>query len=97
MAKLTMLTGRISDTHYKNMKMFPFIFFNGVSKTEIDYAISTNKDEESRVTYSLELDKAQNDFMDKRFKALENGIQTLFWKDVKITVLINSEQVYKSE
>jgi hypothetical protein len=97
LAQLTMLTGRISEVHQKNMQNFPFIFFNGVTKVEIDYAIATQREDESTIRYSLELDINHNDFLDKRFKALENSVRTLFWKDVKIVVSFNGEEKFKSE
>lgn len=97
LAQLTMLTGRISDIHYKNMRNFPFVFFNGVKKVEIEYDIATNKEDRSSVTYKIDLDLATNDFMDKRFQALENSIRTLFWKEVVIEVLLNGEEKYKSD
>lgn len=97
MAQLTMLTGRISEVHFKNMQSFPFIFFNEVAEVELDYAIATNQEEESSVTYRLTLDLLANDQIDKRYKALENAIQTLFWKDVALSVQVNGQDAYKSE
>lgn len=96
LAQLTMLTGRISETHYKNMSNFPFVFFNEVTKVEIDYDIATNKEDKSLVTYKIDLNLNTNDYLDKRFQALENSIRTLFWKEVGIEVFLNSEEYYKS-
>lgn len=97
MARLTMLTGRISQVHWKNMQNFPFIFFNAVKNVEIDYTIATNKEDESWVKYSIELDLSLNENLVVRYKHLESSIQTLFWKDVKIEVILNGDSVFKSE
>lgn len=98
LAQLTMLTGRISETHQKNMEMFPKVFFHGVKEFEIDYDIATNREDSSTVIYKLQIDPvAPNDLPSMRYKSLENAIRTLFWKEVRVEIQINNEEVFKSE
>lgn len=40
MAKLVHLSGRISSFHEKNLKMYPYVFFDGVRGAEIEYDFS---------------------------------------------------------
>src|SRR5574343_259300 len=42
MAKLTMLTHRVSDLQVKNMKMYPFVFFESIANASIEYDLSNN-------------------------------------------------------
>lgn len=42
MAKLSMLTDRISEVQAKNLKMYPFVFFEGVLSAAIQYDLSNN-------------------------------------------------------
>lgn len=43
MAKLSILENKLNDIQLKNLQMFPLVFFNGVSKAEIDYDFSISK------------------------------------------------------
>lgn len=113
MAKLVLVSGKISETHEKNMKMYPFIYFDGVKEVKIDYDLSHRADamldnknnltvnspiRNNVVTYYLSLNEGtSNDKLDKRFAALEASIRTLFWKDVIVEVFINEKIVYKSK
>lgn len=42
MAKLTMLSNKISEVQEKNLKMFPFAFFEGLRSATIFYDFSSN-------------------------------------------------------
>lgn len=42
MARLSILSNRISDVQEKNLKLYPFIFFDGIKNISIDYDFSTN-------------------------------------------------------
>lgn len=37
MAKLSMFSNRLSDVQINNLKMYPFIFFEGVQSVKLDY------------------------------------------------------------
>ena len=41
MAKLTMVSNRISEIQEYNLKMYPYIFFDGVKSARIEYDFST--------------------------------------------------------
>jgi hypothetical protein len=79
------------------MERFPFMFFNGLKEVFLDYDIGTTPGTGSWVKYGLVLDLEKNDFIHKRYEALEKSIRNLFWKEVVIEILINGKEVYKSE
>ena len=101
MAQLSLLANRISEIQEKNLKSFPFIFFNGVKSVKIDYDLSkplTVKDSTGQhVTYLLELEEKENDHLEKRFEAIENSTRMLFWSDLKVRVFFKDKLVYESK
>lgn len=104
MAKLTVLSGRINELQQKNLKSFPLVYFNGVSKVEVDYDLSTAQGSElgkasnkSSVSYYLTIDeKASNFNIEKRFEALASSVRSLFWSNIKITVYFNNLRVFEN-
>lgn len=44
MAKLSMLANKITEVQEKNLKLYPFVFFEGVKSARIDYDLSNNMD-----------------------------------------------------
>jgi hypothetical protein len=105
MAQLSVFSNRISEIQEKNMKMFPFVFFEEVSTANIDYdlghAVNENLREvhhKSCVKYHLILkEEANTNNLDKRFLALETSVRELFWKDIKIEIYFNGKQVFESK
>lgn len=113
MAKLVLVSGKISETHEKNMKMYPFIYFDGVREVKIDYDLSHKADalvdrnndltirapyRSNFVAYYLTMRPgATNDKLEKRFAALEASIRTLFWSDVIVECYMDDKIVYKSK
>lgn len=99
LARLVMFSGRISSAHVKNLEAFPFIFFNGhIKDPQLDYSIeTTDKNKPTVFTYVFTLNLEANDHLDKRYKALEEALRSLFWKEVVLEVKINGQEVYKSE
>lgn len=113
MAKLVLVSGKISEIHEKNMKLYPLIYFDGVKEVRIDYDLSHKADalvdrannltinapyRNNIVTYHLTIDEnVKNDNLDKRFAALEASIRTLFWKDVIVEVFMGEKIAYKSK
>ena len=51
MARLSILENRLNDIQIKNLRMFPLIFFNGVSEAKINYDFSVGK---PSVDYEIE-------------------------------------------
>lgn len=58
MAKLSILENKLNDIQLKNLKMFPLVFFNGVSKAEIDYDFSISQ---PSVDFEIEHEKVLDD------------------------------------
>lgn len=90
---------RLSEVHTKNLQAFPFIFFNDhTADPKLDYSIeTTDKSKPSTFSYDLNLSLVTNDHLDKRYKALEDAVRALFWKEVVLEIKINGKEVYKSE
>lgn len=105
MAQLSLLANRISEVQEKNLKNFPFVFFESITLASISYDLGHGVNEEtkqlnhnSHVIYDLELDESHNtQFLDKRFAALESSVRAVFWKDVKVKVLFNGKSVFESK
>lgn len=111
MAKLSVLSGKISESQEKNLKMFPLIMFNGVKSAIIDYDLANRldrmvqkedeKDKEKAVytvSYKLSIDdNADNSPLDRRFLALESSVRSIFWKDIVVKVYFNDRKVYESK
>jgi hypothetical protein len=112
MARLTALSGRISDVQIKNLQMFPLVFFEAVQELKIDYDLSHKSDvledtdgkliinvptRNNYVAYYLTLDETKNtEDLDKRYMALEKSVRALFWTDLAIEVYFNGKIMYKS-
>ena len=99
LTKLVLFSGRLSEVHIKNLQAFPFIYFNAhIDHPKLDYSIeTTDKTKPTIFSYSFSFNLESNDQLDKRYKALESAVRSLFWKEVKIEVKINGKEVYKSE
>ena len=112
MARLTALSGRISDVQVKNLQMFPLVFFQEVQEVKCDYDLSHKSDvledtdgkliintptRNNYVAYYLTLDETKNtEDLDKRYLALEKSVRTLFWTDLSVEVYFNGQIKYKS-
>ncbi len=68
MARLAILENKLNDIQVKNLRMFPLVFFNGVSKALLDYDLSvskpsvdyelTNKEDPDKIGIKYDFDKA---------------------------------------
>lgn len=103
MAKLSILANRISEVQEKNLKHYPFVFFNEIRSIKIDYDLARkeNSVEEQgsnhRVTYYLELDELSNNMhLEKRLLCIESAVRVLFWKDILVEVFFNGKKIYPS-
>lgn len=106
MAKLTMLSNKINSIQEKNIKMYPLVYFNGVSEVRIEYDLSNGRSTEdgyrsdsdkSYVSYDLIVDETQdNSKMDVRCAHIERAVRSLFWIDTKVIVKINNKKVFES-
>jgi hypothetical protein len=99
MAKLSLLSNRISEIQEKNLKCYPFVFFEDVRCVKVDYNLERSN-EEMYVAYDLELNEEPNsrgDTLKMRFLAIERSTRSIFWNDLKVRVLFNGKLVYESE
>lgn len=105
MANLTVLSNKINPIQEKNLKMFPMVYFNGVSSVSITYDLfvdqgpnQTNADPGHFVKYNIVIDeKADNSKLDLRFQHLERSVKNLFWQGVQTIVVFNGRQVFESK
>jgi hypothetical protein len=98
MAQLAILSGRISESHEKNLKMYAFVFFNGVNSAKIDYNLDRSSDDKKYVTYHLEIHPDFfNNKLKKRFEAIQSATRTLFWSDLEVNVYLNGKKLEWSE
>ena len=112
MARLTALSGRISDVQAHNLQMFPLVFFQDVQEVKVDYDLSHKSDiledtdgkliinaptRNNFVAYYIALDESKNtEDLDKRYLALEKSVRLLFWTDISVEVYFNGKIMYKS-
>jgi len=69
MAKLSLLSNKISPIQEKNLKIFPFIFFDGVQSVKIDYDFSNNQTVETEEDIkNLEISYKINQLETKHFR-----------------------------
>ena len=98
LTKLMLFFGRLPEPHIKSLESYPFIFFNDLKEAKLDYSVeTTDKTKPTLFSYDLTLNLATNDQLPKRYKALEDAVRKLFWKEAKIKVIIHGNEVYKSE
>ena len=83
MAKLSVLSGKLTEVQLKNLKMFPLVFFNGVTSAlldynlevgqpEVDYKIYKNKKNEPDIRYEMKKEKPRS-FVSYRLSLEENA------------------------
>jgi hypothetical protein len=111
MAALVLSSGRLSEFHEKNLKMYPFIYFYDVKEVKIEYDLSLRHDAEVDnknnltlkkplqnciVSYFLKLDEKIQDSVDRRFEALEAAVRSLLWKNLPVEIYFNEKIVFKS-
>lgn len=95
LAKLSILSDRISEFHEENLQTYPFIFFNGVKEAKIDYNLK--RGEKNYVSYDIALkDGSENPSLEKRLESLDKSIKNLFWKEVSVSVYLNGKKTFDS-
>ena len=104
MAKLSVLSNRMSEIQEKNIKAYPFVFFNEVKSVKIEFDLSKVDDNglmnhgDHHITYHLEVNEdANKEHLDKRFLHLENATRLLFWNDLKVRVTVNGKLAHESK
>jgi len=67
-------------------------------KIEIRYKLDKPKIDHFKIIYDLSIDETiQNEYLDKRFEALERSISALLWNGIFLEVIFNNKSVYKSK
>jgi hypothetical protein len=94
--KLMLLFNRIPEHFVKTLESFPFIFFTDVSDARLEYNVDVHLQENSSISYAINIAKENNSLV-KRCRGLEVAVRDLFWKEMKIKIAINNEEVYQSE
>lgn len=94
LAKLSILSNRISEIHEKNLKSYPFIFFNGVKEATVNYDLERGK--KNHVSFILTVKEGENLFLEKRLTSLDQSVKNLFWKEVSTSVILNGKKVFDS-
>jgi hypothetical protein len=93
LAQLSILSNRISEVHEKNLRAYPFIFFNGIKEANVDYELERGS--KNHVKFNLSLNSgADNPNLEKRFEALDKSVKNLFWKEVTISIALDGKDVY---
>jgi hypothetical protein len=95
--KGALLSGRLSETHVKNLKLFPFVVFDHVDSAEIDYDIVTDPGEiaagkKSKIVYRISLNEPQQGDVEKRVAALANFVRGLMWAGIEVSVELTQPQ-----
>lgn len=94
MARLTMLSNRLNEIQEKNLKLYPYIFFEGVKNGAIVYDLECRPDASSEdrqmstyVNYTIEVSPdTVITFLDQRIAALKVAVRTIFWSDLTVNV-----------
>lgn len=112
MAALVLSSGRLSEFHEKNLKMYPFIFFENVKEARVDYDLAVRHDVEVDKANNIEIKKplqhcfvafyltieegGTNDNLQKRFDAIESSVRNLLWNGLPVEVYFNDKIMFKS-
>jgi hypothetical protein len=105
MAHLSILSGRISEIQERNLKIYPLVYFNGVTSVRIEYDLlqtTLSPDgpvaSNSKVSYFLSLDEKTPNFnMERRFDSLLQSVHNLLWNDIIVNVYFNDKIVFTNE
>ena len=96
LAKLSILSDRISEFHKKNMEAFPQILFTGFKEAAIEYDLKRGN--KNYVNYNISLEPgSENTLLEKRLETLDKCIKNLFWKEVSTSITLNGKKVFNSE
>ena len=105
--KMTMISGRLSEFHLNNLKLWPFTLYSGIDTLALKYDFSpgesTEKDTPGERNYGkliYKLSLKQGTLVnpaDIKLKSdtLLKWVQTLLWNEVSVTVFMGSEKVYE--
>lgn len=85
MRELTALTGEISELQGFNLKMFPFIVFNGIREVKLNFDFSEKK--AGIVDYLLTFNRGTRSLPQKeKIPYLEKMVREILWNDTIVKV-----------
>jgi hypothetical protein len=99
----SILTGRVSEVHLHNMKIYPFVFIDNVDRAEISYDIITDltntmPGSHSTVVYVLRFtDSGKPETLDSGAENLKKALSALFTQNIKLVLKDHNEQVLWEE
>lgn len=98
MRKLTMLNGEISSIHELNLKKWPFVAFEGVESSEVDYDLTKDTivaKGEGFVEFKLAIEPmAENSLMKQRCETITAWVRDMFWPEIRVSVFFNGIEQY---
>jgi len=101
MRKITMLTGELSSIHELNLKKWPYVAFEGVEKSEVDYDLSkdyTKEVGEGYVHFYLTIYPEHEDqkLLKERCDQVTQWVRNMFWEEINVTVFFNKVKQYSN-
>jgi hypothetical protein len=98
MRRLATLSGRISEFHDKNMRLYCRIVFENFQDAAIEYQIPIYKETNGWVKYKVNTVKKKNAgnrarSVKKRAEDLARWTRDLLWRDMEVSVFINDKEV----
>lgn len=98
MRRLATLSGRISEFHDKNLRMYCRIVFENFDSAAIDYQIPIYKETSGWVKYKINTIKKKSAgnkarSVKKRAEDLARWTRDLLWRDMEVSVFINDKEI----
>ena len=104
MRNLLIMSKRMSEFHEKNLKNFPLVAMNNVSKVEIEYNIpdGTMLEKETMFGYvkfnvytkSKRSAGDKKRSVKKRAEDIVNWTKSLLWNNMDVSVIVNNKKVF---
>lgn len=95
---MSILTGELAELHIKNLKAFPYIFFDHITSCELSWDINLQREANKKtswVKYNLTI-KESNDLMQNRVERMTWSVKNLLWNDTEVYVYVNGTK-YESK
>ncbi len=85
---------RLTDVHAHNLKMYPYICFDGVQEVEIDYDLKFDRSPTDEappyIKYNIHFKEGaktlDQEEVKKRVKYLQDAVAVLLWKEIEVSV-----------
>lgn len=97
MRRLTILTGEISTVHEKSLKNWPYVLFDGLVDMKIEYDLTkdyTKEVGEGFINFFIALEDIEVELFKERCETLSSWVRDMFWKEIKVGVIINNGEEY---